>query len=92
MVGVKLGDQRCFGGGRGGVVGYLPADAQLGVVAELPDPPPAAVAHGLAGARAAELIEPFALDTLQRAATAGARIAYAADRTLQTILVVSRGG
>lgn len=60
MVGVKLGDQRCFGGGRGGVVGYLPADAQLGVVAELPDPPPAAVAHGLAGARAAELIEPFA--------------------------------
>ena len=44
MVGVKLGDQRCFGGGRGGVVGYLPADAQLGVVAELPDPPPAAVA------------------------------------------------
>lgn len=41
-----------------------------------------------------ELIEPCALDTLQRAATAGARIAYAADRTLQTILVVdvSRGG
>ena len=34
--------------------------AQLGVVAELPDPPSAAVAHGLAGTRAAELIEPFA--------------------------------
>lgn len=58
-MGAELRDQVGLDLGRFVVVGYAPADQQVGMLSQLPDASAARVGRRFADAGAAELIEPF---------------------------------